>query len=115
MENALADLLEEAILRNHDINGDDLKLRKEARRGLLCVLQNDVHCDLDTTLWNGDVNCVKGGIINAGLNLTNVKREHLVASTTLNECCHLAIEHAGEYIGIMADILVPPVVGSCHE
>ena len=67
VEHALADLLEEAVLRHHHIDGDDLELGDEMRGGLLRVLQDDVHRDLDPTPRNRDVDGVESGVINAGL------------------------------------------------
>lgn len=67
VERALADLLEEAVLRHNHIDGDDLELGDEARGGLFRVLQDDVHRDLNPAPRNRDVDGVEGGIINAGL------------------------------------------------
>ena len=67
VERALADLLEEAVLRHNHIDSDDLELGDEARGGLFRVLQDDVHRDLNPAPRNWDVDGVEGGIINAGL------------------------------------------------
>lgn len=115
VERALADLLEEAVLRHDNIDGDDLELGDEARGGLLRVLQDDVHRDLDPAPRNRDVDGVEGGIINAGLQLTHTKRPNFVALTALDEGGHFPVEHAREHIGIVPDVLAPPVAGACHE